>query len=203
MPLTLYDTVHSVYARRVRLLAAELDIPITRVSLDYGKGDMKTPAYLAKNPGARVPALEDGDFVVWESLAILNYLASLRPERGMSPDNAKARAVIDQWAAFWLCQPAAAIGALAQEKIVKPMRGQPSHNETIVAGAEAMLARDLPVIEGQLAGRDYLLGDLGVIDFLMAPQMEALPRLDIDLAAYPNIAAWLTRISAKPYWATA
>jgi len=203
MTMTIYDNLHSVYARRVRLLAAELELPLVRVTLHYFKGDLGTPAHLARNPGGRIPALDDDGFVVWESIAIVKYLAALRPERGMSPAGARERAIIDQWLNWWTTHPAAAIAALAQERLVKPMKGEAGHAANIIAAAEAALARDLPILEAQLSGRDYVLGDLGVVDFVIGPQIAALEKVGVAVGDYPHIQALAQRLQAKPYWAEA
>src|SRR5262249_12843399 len=81
-------------ARKVRLRAAELDIPLDRVALDFSKGEMRSAEYLAKNPNGKVPTIDDDGFVLFESCAILSYLASKRPERGLVPTDPKERAIL-------------------------------------------------------------------------------------------------------------
>src|SRR5262245_36852090 len=93
MTITLYDMHASPHARKVRLLAAELGIPLETIARDPRKGETRSPEYLAKNPNGRVPVLEEDGFVLWESLAILRYLAAKRPERalgGGDPKSARA-----------------------------------------------------------------------------------------------------------------
>jgi glutathione S-transferase len=199
MSLILYDSEHSVYARRVRLLAAELGLPLERRTLQYFKGEFVTPEYLAKNPTGRVPTLDDDGFFVWESVAIVKYIASLVPERGMSPTSPRQQAVIDQWLFWFVSHPAGAVTSLAQELLVKPRKGEPGHDPGIVAAAHAQLDRALPVLEKQLEGHNFILGDLSVVDFVVAPQIEALPVVKIDTAPFPNTNAWVKRMQAKPY----
>ncbi|HET7852698.1 MAG TPA: glutathione binding-like protein [Methyloceanibacter sp.] len=67
--------------------------------------------------------------------------------------------------------------------------------------ARARLARFLPVLDNQLAGRDYIVGPLTVVDFLIAPRLDTAPaNLDFDIGPYKGINAWLERMRAKPYW---
>src|SRR5262245_64889717 len=73
MTITLYELQPSPHARKVRLLAAELGIPLNKVPVDPRIGETRTPDYLAKNPNGRVPTLEEDGFVLWESPAILKY----------------------------------------------------------------------------------------------------------------------------------
>jgi glutathione S-transferase len=69
--------------RRVRLTAAVLGIELEEIPLDFAKGEHKTPEYLAVNPNGSVPTLVDGDFVLSESRAIMQYLASKQPDSGL------------------------------------------------------------------------------------------------------------------------
>jgi glutathione S-transferase len=76
MTITLYDMHDSPHARKVRLLVAELGLPLETIARNPRKGETRSPDYLAKNPNGRVPVLEEDGFVLWESLAILRYLAA-------------------------------------------------------------------------------------------------------------------------------
>jgi len=200
MPITLYDGQRSPHARKVRLLAAELDLPLTRVALDFQKGELRTPAFLAKNPNGRIPTIEHDGLVLWESGAILKYLAGQRPERGFAPSDAAEQAHIDQWLLWWTADPEPAFTRLIWERRIKPFLGKSGNDPAIVADAEATFDRFLPVLEGQLAGKDYVLGHLTIVDFAIAPVLEIVAFVNVDLGGYPNITAWLERLRAKPYW---
>ncbi|MET0302100.1 MAG: glutathione S-transferase N-terminal domain-containing protein [Methyloceanibacter sp.] len=92
MTITLYDMHDSPHARKVRLLVAELGLPLETIARNPRKGETRSPDYLAKNPNGRVPVLEEDGFVLWESLAILRYLAAKRPERALGGGDPRARA---------------------------------------------------------------------------------------------------------------
>ena len=205
MAITLYDMHDSPHARKVRLLAAELGIPLAIVERDPRKGETRTPDYLAKNPNGRVPVLEEDGFVLWESPAILKYLAAKQPERGLGGGDAKAEGLINQWLFWWCGGPEAAIDALLWERIIKPrVLKRPGNDPGILADATARLSRFLPVLDRQLEGRDFVVGRLTIADFAIAPRLDRDPAfLQFDVAPYRNIAAWLARLAAKPYWATA
>jgi glutathione S-transferase len=202
MTITLYELQPSPHARKVRLLAAELGIPLNKVAVDPRVGETRTVEFLAKNPNGRVPTLEEDGFVLWESPAILKYLAAKHPERGLAGTDAKTQALIDQWTCWFVGGLEAAMDALAWEMIVKPkFLNQPGNDPGILADARARLARFLPVLDKQLEGRDYILGKLSVLDFLIGPRLDTAPAiLDFDIRGYNNILAWLDRLRAKPYW---
>jgi glutathione S-transferase len=200
MPIKLYDSARSPHARKVRLLAAELGIALDRVALDFQKGELRSPEYLAKNPNGRIPTIEDGGFVLWESPAILKYLAAKRPERGLAPADAAAQAQIDQWLFWWTADPEAAFSRLIWERRVKPFLGKGGNQPNIIADAQASLDRFLPVLDRQLAGKDYVLGTLSIVDFAIAPVLDIISFVNVDLGPHANITAWLERLRTRPYW---
>ena len=203
MTITLYELQPSPHARKVRLLAAELGIPLNKVPVDPRIGETRTREFLAMNPNGRVPTLEEDGFVLWESPAILKYLSAKRPERGLcGGGDPKTQALIDQWICWWVGGAEAAIDTLAWEMLIKPkVLNQPGFDPGIMADARARLARFLPVLDKQLEGRDYVIGPLSVVDFLIGPRFDSAPAmLGIDISPYKNIDAWLARLRARPYW---
>ncbi len=90
--MKLYLNRMSPNVRRVRLTAAALGIELEERALDFAKGEHKNPEYLALNANGAVPTLVDGDFVLTESRAIMQYLASKKPESGLLPKDEGARA---------------------------------------------------------------------------------------------------------------
>ena len=205
MTITLYDMKDSPHARKVRLVAAELAIALQKISCDPRVGETRTAEFLGRNPNGRVPTLDDDGFVVWESAAIMKYLAAKHPERGLAGVDAKRQALVDQWLFWWTGGAEAAMDALVWEIFIKPKAlQQPGRDPGIMADAYTRLDRFLPVLDRQLAGRDYILGPLTVVDFAAAARLDRAPALlGFDIAPYRNIAAWLERMRAKPYWADA
>jgi glutathione S-transferase len=205
MTITLYDLKESPHGRKVRLLAAELGIALDLVPRDPRIGETYSPEYLAKNPNGKIPTLEDDGFVLWESAAIMKYLAAKRPESGLDGKDARTKALIDQWLFWWVSGPEPAIDMLAFEMIIKPMvLKQPGNDPGIMAEAYARVNLYLPVLDKQLEGRDYVVGPLSIADFAIGPRFDRAPDLlKIDITPYGNIGAWLRRLRAKPYWQTA
>ena len=202
MTITLYELQASPHARKVRLLASELGIPLEKVACDPRIGETRTSDFLARNPNGRVPTLEEDGFVLWESPAILKYLAAKRPERALAGSDPKTQALIDQWICWWVCGPEAAMDALAWELFIKPnVLKQPGNDPGTIADAHARLNRFLPVLDKQLEGRDFIAGPLSVVDFLIGLRLDTGPQfLKFDISRYKNINTWLERLRAKPYW---
>lgn len=205
MTLTLYEMQISPHARKVRLLASELGLKLDTVQVDPRTGETRSREFLARNPNGRVPTLDDNGFMLYELPAIMKYLASKKPERGLCGKDAKSQALIDQWTCWWVGGAEAAIDALAWELYIKPNILKKGGNDPgIMADAHARIDRFLPVLDKQLEGRDFVLGELSLVDFLIGPRLDTAPAfLKFDISSYKNINAWLERLRAKPYWATA
>ena len=134
--MKLYGFPDSPNTWKVRAVIAHLGLPVEETFVDLMKGEQTAPSYLAVNPTGRTPTLVDGDFALWESTAIINYLASLKPST-LWPDDAKPRADIMRWQSWHLqhwgpqaCEP------LVFERLVK---GVPEHGPADAAAVEKAL----------------------------------------------------------------
>lgn len=186
---------------KVLALAYHLDLDLEIAIVDLLAGGHQTPEFKALNPNVRMPVLEDGDFVLWESNAILQYLASKRPESGMWPTDPRRQADVARWQ-FWDAShwdPTCAL--LIFERIVKQLTGQGAADPAQIAKGDAEIQRFAPVLNATLRGRRWVTGDtLTVADFgLAAPLLYAGPA-GIPLADYPEIARWYAAIAELPGW---
>ena len=114
------------------------------------------------NPNGKVPVPVDGDFVLWESRAINGYLASLRPERGLYPADAKMRAVIDQWSYWQAVHLGPAVQRVVFERMMKPAFGMGEPDEKAVAGHFKEVDQFLPILDAGLAGKEWVVGALSL-----------------------------------------
>ncbi len=186
---------------KVLFAAEQLGMPYEFVPVDLTKQSQKGAAFTALNPNQRMPVLEDGDFVLWESNAIVQYLASLKPESGMLPADLKARMTAVKWqfweSAHW--DPVCAIFMF--ENVVKALFGigQPDPAE-LKRGADAM-ARLAPVLDGQLQKTRYLAGEaLTVADISVGALLARAEDGKIPLEPYRGIQRWLAELRATPGW---
>jgi glutathione S-transferase len=186
---------------KVRAVAAHLDIPLKFELVDLTKGQSHTPDYLALNPTGRTPVLIDGDFKLWESTAIMQYLASQKPN-SLWPDDLRTRADIMRWQSWSLahfgkeaCEP------LLFQRIVKQILNLGPPDETIVAKGLECFARDAAVLDTHLAKQSYLVGnDVTLADFSVAAPLFYAERAGIPLATYGHARDWFGRVSALPCW---
>lgn len=201
--MKLYNADLSPNAWRVRAVAAELEIDLEIIDVDLRGGGTKTADFLAKNPNGKVPVLEDGDFVVWESRAIVAYLASLKPEKGLYPDDAKTRAVIDQWSYWQAVHLGPTFQKIVFETFMKGLFGMGETDQAVVDAEMKTLEQLLAVLEGALVGKDWIADTLTLADFGLSSTFIYRKPAGISLDAWPNIARWAAAIESRPSWKAA
>jgi glutathione S-transferase len=194
--MKLYDFAFSPNCRKVRALAYELGIQLEFVAVDLPKGGQRTPAFLAINPNGRVPVLVDGDLVLWESTAILGYLAG-KVGSALVPTAPRAQAEVDRWLSWQLAHLGPAMSKVAFERIVKKVTGQGAPDEAAIVAGTAEFAKLTAILDHALAGREYLAGALSIADFALASHFSLAPTAGLDLGPYANVNAWLSRMLAR------
>lgn len=198
--MKLYNADLSPNALRVRAVAFELDIDLEIIDVDVFKGGTKTEEYLALNPNGKVPVLVDGDFVLWESRAINVYLAGVKPERNLYPEDLKSRALVDQWSYWQAIHLGPAMQRIAFERMLKPMFGMGETDESAIEQQLKDIAQFLPVLDGALAGKEWIVGDLSLADFALASTFMYRDQCRISLGETANVDAWIMRLEARPSW---
>jgi len=186
---------------KVRAVAAHLGIALDYEFVDLTKGASHTPAFLAINPTGRTPALVDGDFKLWESAAIMQYIAEQKPN-SLWPNDARARADIIRWQSWDLahwgkdgCAP------LIFNRLVKKILNLGPPNEAEVAKALECFNREAAVLDAHLGKQPYLVGaGITLADFSVASPLFHAQAADLPLASYKNVQAWFGRVSALPCW---
>ncbi|MGH7331007.1 MAG: glutathione S-transferase family protein, partial [Polyangiaceae bacterium] len=156
--MKLYLNPLSPNVRRVRLTAAVLGIALEEKILDFTKGEHKSPEYLALNANGAVPTLVDGDYVLTESRAIMQYLASKKPESGLLPKSEAERADVARWQFWDAAHFSPPMGTIVFEKAVKSMFGLGEPDEGKIKEALTNFQRFAAVLNHRLEGRDYVVG---------------------------------------------
>jgi glutathione S-transferase len=198
--MQLYNANLSPNALRVRAVANELGITLEIVDIDLRKGENRTDRFLKLNPNGKVPVLVDGDFVLWESRAINAYLASLKPEAGLYPADARKRALIDQWSYLQAIHLGPAMQRIAFERFVKGKFGMGAADENALAGPLKDVAQFLPILDAELAGKEWIAGKLSIADFAVGSTFMYRKEANIPLSSAPHVAGWIERLEARPSW---
>jgi len=191
----------TVNCRKVLAGLAFLEAPFERVHVDYFKAEHKEPAYLALTPHAPVPALTDGDFVLWESNAILQYAADKLGRDSAYPKDLQRRADINRWLLWESSSWFPNCYAFLVENCVKPLLG--ASPDPAVLDAQAVQFHKLAgILDARLARHPWVCGDAPTIaDIALAAPMHMHSEQKLPLADHPNLQRWMTeRIEVLPCW---
>jgi glutathione S-transferase len=186
-------------AARALWIVHELNVPFEHVAVEMK--DLKGADYLEINPNGKVPTLVDGDFKLFESMAINLYLAAKYNKDGFLPASLEDQARCHQWS-FWgmteVEKPLLTI--LIDQFMTAPDKRKPE----AVAEAHKALPKPFAVLNGALQGRDYLLGTtFTVADLNLASILSWSKPIKYDFGPFPNLAAWLDRCLARPAYKAA
>lgn len=189
--MKLYATPYSTFSRRVRIALLEKGLEAELV--ETGPEDRATPAYRALNPYGRIPTLVDGDAVVYESSAVLEYLEARHPEPALVPGDAlgRARTVMH----VKLCDLEFASHAVV---IQRPKRMQPPERWDLAAmeAVRPRIATHYAILSAELADRPFLVADRFTwADLAYVPFLHFHELLDVPLPE--NVAAWWGRLAER------
>ena len=186
-------------AFKVLLVANHLGIDYEFCMVDLTKAEQKSEAFAALNPNMRMPVLEDDGFVLWESNAIVEYLASKSSD--WLPGEARARLAITKWL-YWESNhwdPACSIFVF--ERIVKPFFGMGEPAASELARGETLFRRLAAVLDGQLGERRYLAGDaMTIADLAVGASFIASEPAGYPLEDFRAIQRWQAELMALPAW---
>ena len=192
--LKLYYHPLSTFSRRVLIALIEKAIPHELIPVDMAAREHNQPAYRALNPYGRVPTLMEDDFVLYESTAILNYLEASWPSPPLTPADPRGRALVDMHMKLCDLELARQTGT-----IIFPKRFLPEQrwNRAEMAQARTEIEQHLEILEGLLAGREYLVENRYTLaEVCYTPFVQFFPLMDI--APPPAVGAWSERILNRP-----
>lgn len=183
-------------AARARWMLEELEVPYELVTLDLTKGEQKTPEYLAINPMGAVPALVDGDVTMFESAAIVLYLADKFAEKGLAPaPNSPERGAYYQWAFFAMATLEPLISDISSHTNFLP---EDKRLPQVVEMSGVKLKRMLAILETHLTTRDYLLGDkFSAVDVIMSALIQWAAFMGL-VAGFDHVKAYAKRCTQRP-----
>ncbi len=192
MSIRLHRHPLSGHSHRVQLALSLLGLPHELVDVDLLKGAHKAPEFLKLSPFGQVPVLDDNGVSLFDSNAILVYLATrYDADRRWLPLDPKGQADVQAWLSVAAGQ--IAFGPAAARVIT--VFGAKRDAQDAISRAHALLA----VMEAQLANRAFLVGNSATLaDIAAYSYIAAAPEGNVDLSAYSQVRAWLARVEALP-----
>jgi len=204
--LKLYYASGSPYAWRAQLALEHKALPYERIVLSFGKGDLKTPEHLARNPRGKIPVLIDGGFSLYESAAILEYLDDAYPAQGrrLFPGDPRQRAVQRRV----ILETNDYLEKAADPLFTQAFSVKPEERDmTAVSKAREDVRAELVHILRGLSG-DYFGGDgpgaadfslYTMLGFLRRSELVKLPQIALADLSGPRLGAWMDRMDALPF----
>jgi len=166
--------------RKVEAFIKHFDLDVEIHQVNFREKENQTDEFLAMNPMGKVPVLVDGDLNLWESNAILTYLATQFPQTNALPTDPKLRADVDRWLHWQSCHLMPAMGTLKTDDDADPV---------------TLLMPLFKVLDIQLQDKEYVCGELSVADFAIAAYTLTKLGRQFDYSDVPNVAAWRDRVA--------
>jgi glutathione S-transferase len=193
----------STTSRPLMLFAQENNLPVEFQVVDLMKGEHMQPGYTTKNPSKMVPLLEDGDFRLSESSAILKYLAE-KSNSPAYPKDLKARAKVNEmmdWINTQLCRDLA-YGLVYPQIFPMHKRPDPKHQEQTLAWAKERARNWMKILDESLIGnKKYLCGDqITIADYFASSFVSLAEFIRSDFKAYPNLNRWYESMKKLKSW---
>jgi len=199
--LKIWGRATSSNVMKLLWLCEELGIPFQRLDAGGSFGRTREPSYLAMNPNARIPTIEEPDgFAMWESNTICRYLvATHAPGHPLHPADPRARARTERWMDWQLGHINAPMTTIFFTYVRTP-EDQRDWPATHAARDEAQALWDM--VEGSLGVAPYLGGDQpSLADIALGPQLHRWLQLPVTRAPQPRVIAWHARLMARPGFA--
>ena len=190
--IKLYGVPRSRTMRALWMLE-ELQVPYENIPVSF-LGDSRKPEYLKINPNGHIPALQDGDLTLFESLAINLYLAR-KYDKGLWPKTTEGEAKAFQWSIWAMTELEEPLLTALMHRVFLPAEQRDAKKAD---DAAERVKTPLKVLDGQLTG-DYLAGkDFTVADLNVASVLSLGLAAKFDFGAYPNVQQWLSRCVSRP-----
>jgi maleylacetoacetate isomerase len=202
--MKLYSFFRSSAAYRVRIALNLKGVDYETVSVDLPSSAHRTDEFRALNPQATIPTLDDDGTILWQSLAIIDYLDARYPSPRLIPLEPVARARAQALAQAIVCE----IHPLNNLRVLQYLRGELELDDAVVnkwyAHWIAEAFGPLETLVGRWSGGRYCFGDtLTVADVCLVPQMYNARRFNCDLAPYPTLVRLAAELEQQPAFARA
>jgi glutathione S-transferase len=194
--MILYGRTNSLNVQKVLLALAEVGRDCERIDAGMQFGVVDTPEYLAKNPNGLVPTLEDGELVLWESNAIVRYLAARYGANGFWPEDPARRALADMWMDWQTTAFAPAMGPAFMGLIRTP---EASRDGSAIEGSRARTERHAAMLDNQLSAHEFVAGDVFTMaDVALLPSAHRWLSLPLQRSERPHLERWYGALRARP-----
>jgi len=193
--LKIWGRINSANVKKVVWAAEELSVPFERIDAGRQFGVVGTPEYRALNPNGLVPTIEDDGFVLWESNAIMRYLASKAGAEALYPSALQARAEVERWLDWQATTLQPTLGPAFHGLIRTPAA---ERNPVAIEAARQKTEALLPILEARLAASRFVAGDqFTLADIAVGCSVHLWLNLELPRTAHPAIEAWYAALRQR------
>lgn len=194
--LKIWGRTNSINVQKVLWCCGELSLPFERIDAGLQFGVNNTPEYKAMNPNALVPTIDDGGFILWESQAIVRYLARKHGLGSVCPADAQACADADRWMDW----SATTVWPNLRPVFWNLVRTPPEKRDMpLVQASRKGLAASMTLLDAHLAGRQYVTGSAFTMgDIPLGVAVHRWFKMEIERENLPNLAAYYQRLQKRP-----
>ncbi len=197
--LKIYGGDLSSPANKVRFAANALGLKYDYIRVNLRAGDHQKPEFLKLHPAGKIPVIDDEGFFLFESNAIIRYLAE-KNKSPLYPKDLKEKATVDQWIEFGSHHVGLAMSKVVYNRLFAPMRRVPVDEQSLKDGL-SFLDRFLPVIDQQLGKNKFLAGNqLSLADINLLAIFDPAEVAQIDLSKYKNIVKWRNALKKEDFY---
>ncbi|SMF07556.1 glutathione S-transferase family protein [Pseudogulbenkiania subflava] len=194
--LKIWGRLNSLNVKKVVWCAAELGLPFERIDAGGPFGGLDTPDFLARNPNGTIPLIDDDGFTLWESNAIVRYLAAKYGHGSLYPDDLQQRADADRWMDW----QATVFNPALVPAIYNLLRVAPEQrNQEAIDTARVKVDRLAGLLEQHLTGRTWLTGErFTMADIALGCSVHLWLNLPLERTPRSELERWYTALRARP-----
>jgi glutathione S-transferase len=196
--LKIWGREDSLSVQKAMWCVRELEIPFEQINAGRQYGIINEPWYLAMNPTGTIPTIDDDGFVLWESNAIVKYLCAKHSPGNLSPTDSREYADADRWISW---QGTTLWPPMRQLLLNLVRTDEANRDKALITRLVATVTKDWTVLDGRLAGRQYVMGDrFTMADIVFGPHVFRWFTYPIDRPELPHLAAWYERLKAREHY---
>ena len=197
--LKIYGANLSAPANKVRMAANALGLEYEYVQVNIREGENRKERYLKLHPAGKIPVIDDNGFILFESDAIIKYLAATEISP-LYPDEVKIKACIDQWMDFTAIHIGGAMGKVLFNRVFASFIKVPVDERALNDGVN-FLKRFLPVMDRQIAEGGYVAGEnFTIADIALLATIDPAEVAGVEMDHYKHIREWFAKLIQKDFY---
>ncbi|MDX7989304.1 glutathione S-transferase family protein [Xenorhabdus sp. 12] len=194
--LTIWGRKNSANVKKVLWCLEELNVPYQQVDVGGKFGKLNDAEYLQMNPNAVIPCLQEDDFILWESNAIVRYIAAKYGKDTLYPAALQERASVEKWMDWGICNLFPPIKQFMINFVRTPAE---QRDPNVISQSMAEIEKLLKIIDDTLNHQIYLSGSkFGMADIALAPLVYLWLNVDLERPSFPNLERWYQLLTTRP-----